>query len=146
MDKISLIIPCYNEEEVLHAFYEEASKVAQKMEKQEFEFLFVDDGSKDQTLSIIKKLRQKDKRIRYISFSRNFGKEAALYAGFQNCTGDYAAVIDADLQHPPAMIPAMYEAVKEDGCECAAARRKTREGEPKIRSMFSRFFYRVMKK
>jgi glycosyltransferase involved in cell wall biosynthesis len=108
---ISLIIPCYNEEDVLVLFYDETTRVAAEMRAAygvEFEFLFVDDGSRDKTLEILRGLHERDARVRYLSFSRNFGKEAAICAGFTHCAGDYAAVIDADLQHPPAMLPAMY--------------------------------------
>ena len=101
-EKITTIIPCYNEEESLPLFYEEITKVAKKMDTIEFEFLFVNDGSKDATLDVLRKLSKKDKRVRYVSFSRNFGKEAAMYAGFKESTGDYVAVMDADLQDPPA--------------------------------------------
>ena len=146
MDKITLVGPCYNEQEVLYQFYDEVCRIAAEMSEQTFEFLFVDDGSKDNTLNILKDLHKKDKRVRFISFSRNFGKEAGLYAGLQNATGNYVAVIDADLQHPPAMLPLMYHAITQEGYDCAAARRSTRAGESKIRSSFSRLFYKIMNK
>ena len=111
-EKISIIVPCYNEEEALTLFYEEITKVAKQMEKVEFEFMFINDGSKDKTLDILRELSKKDKRVRYVSFSRNFGKEAAMYAGFDNVTGDYVAVMDADLQDPPALLPEMFQAIK----------------------------------
>ena len=144
MDLITLIIPVFNEQEALQPFYEEVNKISQTMSEQAFEFLFVDDGSKDQSLEIIKTLAANDARVRFVSFSRNFGKEAAMYAGFVHSTGDYVAVIDADLQDPPALLPEMYKAVKEEGFDSAATRRVTRAGEPKLRSFFARCFYRLM--
>ena len=146
MDKISLIVPCYNEEEVLPILYDEVNAVTRVMKEQEFELLFVDDGSKDNTLAILKQLHEKDERVKIISFSRNFGKEAAIYAGLQNAIGDYVALIDADLQDPPKLIPEMYSALKNDGFDCVATRRATREGEPPIRSLFARAFYKLMNK
>ena len=107
-DKISIIVPCYNEEQTLPIFYDEITKVAKEMKSVDFEFLFVNDGSKDQTLDILRELSSRDKRVRYISFSRNFGKEAGMYAGLENETGDYVAIMDADLQDPPSMIDVMY--------------------------------------
>lgn len=145
-EKISIIVPCYNEEEALPLFYEEITKVAKKMEKVEFEFMFVNDGSKDKTLEILRELSKKDKRVRYVSFSRNFGKEAAMFAGFDNVTGDYVAVMDADLQDPPALLPEMYQAIKEEGYDSVATRRVTRAGEPPIRSFFARMFYKIINK
>ena len=109
MEKISIVVPCYNEMEALPYFYEAIDKVALKMKGVAFEFLFINDGSKDQTLEVIKDLYRKDKRVRFISFSRNFGKEAAMYAGLQNAKGDYVAVMDADLQDPPELLMEMYE-------------------------------------
>ena len=109
-----------------------------------FEFLFVNDGSKDQTLDILREAAKQDKRVRYISFSRNFGKEAAMYAGFQNCTGDYAAVMDADMQDPPALLPEMYEALQGGEYDSVATRRADRKGEPPIRSFFARCFYKII--
>jgi len=146
MDKITLVVPCYNEEEVLPVFYDEVCRVAGEMSGQAFEFLFVDDGSRDKTLPILKELSQKDKRVRFISFSRNFGKEAGLYAGLQNATGDYVAVLDADLQDPPGLLPEMYRSLKGEDYDCAATRRVSREGEPPIRSFFARAFYKLIRK
>ena len=146
MDKITLVVPCYNEEEVLPKFYDEVCRVAGEMSGQEFEFLFVDDGSRDKTLSILKELRKKDKRVRFLSFSRNFGKEAGLYAGLQNATGDYVAVLDADLQDPPELLQEMYRSLKEENYDCAATRRVSRQGEPPIRSFFARTFYKLIRK
>ena len=144
--KISLIIPCYNEEESLNPLYEELKKVTASMPSYDFEMIFVDDGSKDKTLSILKEFAAQDGRITYISFSRNFGKEAAMYAGFCNATGDYTAVMDADMQHPPSLIPEMAKILESGEYDSVAARRTTRKGESKIRSFFSRSFYKVMNK
>lgn len=146
MEKISIIVPCYNEQESLPLFYEEITKVAKTMKKVEFEFLFINDGSKDSTLEILRNLSESDKRVRYVSFSRNFGKEAAMYAGFENSTGDYVAVMDADLQDPPALLPEMYEAITKEGYDSVATRRVTRAGEPPIRSFFARMFYKLINK
>lgn len=144
--KISLIIPCYNEEESLPPLYEALKEVTGSMPDYDFEMIFVDDGSKDRTLPILKDLAKEDERITYISFSRNFGKEAAMYAGFCNVTGDYAAVMDADMQHPPSLIPEMVKILETGEYDSVAARRTTRKGESKIRSFFSRCFYRLMGK
>lgn len=146
MKKITVIVPCYNEEEALHYYYEEMTRVMSLMGTYDFELLFVNDGSKDQTLNIIKKLANNDKRIKYISFSRNFGKEAAMYAGFENSTGDYVCLMDADLQDPPKLLPEMVKAIEEEGYDSAATRRVTRKGEPPIRSFFARMFYKIMNK
>ena len=143
-NKISLIIPCYNEEEALPVFYSELMKVTADMSGQDFEFLFVDDGSKDKTLSVLKEFAENDTRVVYLSFSRNFGKEAAMYAGFCNVTGDYVAVMDADMQDPPSLLRQMYEAVTEEGYDSVATRRISREGEPLVRSFFARLFYRII--
>ena len=144
--KISLIIPCYNEEESLHPLFDALKDVTGSMPNYDFEMIFVDDGSKDKTLSILKELAAEDERVTYISFSRNFGKEAAMYAGFCNVTGDYAAVMDADMQHPPSLIPEMVKILETGEYDSVAARRTTRKGESKIRSFFSRCFYRLMGK
>ncbi|MBQ3604198.1 MAG: glycosyltransferase family 2 protein [Clostridia bacterium] len=143
---ITLIVPCYNEQEVLPLFYEEVSRVTALMPDYGFEFLFVDDGSKDSTLKILKQLSQNDERVRYLSFSRNFGKEAAMYAGFCEAEGDYVAVMDADLQDPPSLLPEMMSIIKNQGYDSVATRRVTRAGEPKIRSMFARMFYKLINK
>ena len=142
--KISLIVPCYNEETTLPIFYTEVKKVIATMPGQDFELLFIDDGSSDNTLKIIKQLAIQDPQVVYVSFSRNFGKEAAMYAGFSNASGDYVAVMDADLQDPPTLLPQMYEAVTEEGYDSVATRRVSREGEPVIRSYFARMFYRII--
>lgn len=150
MQLISIVVPCYNEQEVLPLFYKEINKVmAQIKDKHpdtEFELLFINDGSKDNTLNELRELALKDKCVRYISFSRNFGKEAGMYAGLQNAKGDYVVVMDADLQHPPAFIPQMYEYVLSGEYDCATTRRVSRKGESKIRSWFSRQFYKIMNK
>lgn len=146
MEKISVIVPCYNEEKALPYFYKEIYKVASEMSNIDFEFIFVDDGSKDNTLSILRELRKQDKRCRYISFSRNFGKEAAIYAGLENAKGDYVAMMDADLQDPPKLLKEMYDAIKNEGYDCAATRRVDRKGEPIIRSFFARKFYKIINK
>ena len=144
--KISLIIPCYNEEASLSTFYSELIKVSQQMATYEFEYLFIDDGSSDSTLSIIKEFAQNDTRVNYISLSKNFGKESAMYAGFCNSTGDYVAVLDADMQDPPSLLPKMVEILQEGEYDSVATRRVNRKGEPKIRSFFANMFYKIMKK
>lgn len=144
---ISLIVPCYNEEEALPLFYAEAARAAGEMAKSHgasFEFIFVDDGSTDGTLAAAKALRARDDRVRYLSFSRNFGKEAAIFAGLQAAKGDYAALLDADLQDPPALLPQMLDALLSGEYDCAATRRTTRKGEPPVRSFFARLFYRLI--
>lgn len=146
MKKISLIVPCFNEEEALPLFYREVDRVAGMLGEFEFELLFIDDGSKDQTLTVLQDLALKDKRVSYFSFSRNFGKEAAMYAGFVNATGDYVAVMDADLQDPPALLPQMVKILESGEYDSVATRRVTREGEPKIRSAFARLFYKIINK
>ncbi|MFQ9515735.1 MAG: glycosyltransferase family 2 protein [Eubacterium sp.] len=143
---ISLIIPCYNEEEALKFLYEELNKIAAEMERYDFEFLFVNDGSKDNTLSELKEYAKDDSRVIYLSFSRNFGKEAAMYAGFCNAKGDYVAVMDADMQDPPALLPEMVQYLESGEYDSVATRRVTRQGEPKIRSFFARQFYKVINK
>lgn len=144
MNLVSVIVPCFNEEEALPYFYDEIVKISKLMQDVDFEFIFVNDGSKDKTLSVIKNLAKNDSRVKYISFSRNFGKEAAIYAGFQNCIGDYAVLMDADLQDPPHLLPEMYKAIVEEGYDSVATRRVTRKGEPPIRSFFARAFYKII--
>lgn len=146
MELISIIVPCYNEEEVLPLFYREVTRVAGLMPQYDFEFIFVDDGSRDATLSVMKKLAQEDQRVRYVSFSRNFGKEAAMYAGFSYAKGDYVSLMDADLQDPPALLPEMMRFIREEGYDSVATRRVTRKGEPPIRSFFARRFYALMRR
>jgi len=144
LNLVSVIVPCFNEEEALPYFYDEIVKISKLMQDVDFEFIFVNDGSKDKTLSVIKNLAKNDSRVKYISFSRNFGKEAAIYAGFQNCIGDYAVLMDADLQDPPHLLPEMYKAIVEEGYDSVATRRVTRKGEPPIRSFFARAFYKII--
>lgn len=146
MDKISLVIPCYNEEEALPYLYEELVKVSGEMSEQEFEFIFVNDGSRDKTLQVIKGLKEKDDRVRYVSFSRNFGKEAGIYAGLKKATGDFIALIDADLQDPPSLLGEMYGILKNEDYDCVATRRMDRKGEPPIRSFFAKKFYQLINK
>ena len=146
MDKISVAVPCYNEEPALEPFFAAVSAVAEQMPDVEFEFLFIDDGSRDKTLEKMQELARRDSRVKYISFSRNFGKEAGIYAGLENATGDYVVVMDADLQDPPALLPEMYRSIKEEGYDCVGSRRVTRKGEPPIRSFFARLFYKLINK
>lgn len=148
-DLISIIIPCYNEDAVLPRFYEELTRHTREMEQSfgaEFEYLFVNDGSSDKTPELIRSYAKGDKRVKYISFSRNFGKEAAMYAGLEKARGDYAAIMDADLQDPPYMLSSMYADIKEGVYDCVATRRVTRKGEPPVRSFFARLFYRIINK
>lgn len=142
---VELIVPCYNESAVLKMFYDESCRVINTIEDYDFNFIFIDDGSKDDTLSIMKELAKEDERVKYISFSRNFGKESAMYAGLKNSRGDYAVVMDADLQHPPALIPDMLKAM-EEGYDCCATNRATRDGDPFMRTLFTRGFYRFINK
>lgn len=145
MKKMSVIVPCYNEEEVLNLFYKEIDRISKEMKKLEFEFVFIDDGSKDNTLEIVKDLRKKDKRVRYVSFSRNFGKESGVYAGLKAAKGDYAVVIDADLQHDPDLIKEMYEIIENEGYETVAVKRFNRKGEG-LRAACSNLFFKLMSK
>ena len=149
MEKISIIVPCYNEEKAIPLFYDEMEHVIKEDFAKinvKFEYIFVNDGSTDNTLHEIKELHKKDKKIRYISFSRNFGKEAAMFAGLEAAEGDYITVMDADLQDPPSLLKQMYDTIKEEGYDCVATRRVTRKGEPPIRSIFSRLFYKLINK
>lgn len=143
MEKLTLIVPCYNEEEALPYFYEEVCRVVGEL-NYETELLFVNDGSKDNTLSVIKGFAEKDERVKYLSFSRNFGKEGAMYAGFCNASGDLVAVMDADMQDPPSLLPKMLELIESGEYDSVATRRVNRKGEPKIRSFFARMFYKLM--
>lgn len=148
MDKkqISVVVPMFNEQETIAALYAELCGVAEQMPAYGFEFLFVDDGSRDATPQMIKALAGQDERVRYLSFSRNFGKEAALYAGLCNAKGDYIATMDADLQDPPSLLPQMMALIEESGCDNVASRRVNRKGEPRVRSFFARMFYRLMRR
>ena len=136
----------YNEQEALDILYRELKRVTETIPDHEFEYLFVNDGSKDATLDEIRKLAKQDARVRYVSFSRNFGKEAAMYAGFCNASGDYVAVMDADMQDPPALLPQMIQMIESGECDNVATRRVNRKGEPPIRSFFAKCFYKVMRK
>jgi glucosyltransferase len=140
---LSLIVPAYNEQETLETFYLEAERVTSSMGVK-VEYLFVDDGSRDKTLEILQRMASRDSRVHYISFSRNFGKEAAIYAGLKNAVGDYVALLDADLQDPPALLPQMMDLILQEGYDCVGSRRVTRKGEPPIRSFFARMFYRLI--
>ncbi len=150
MELLSVVVPCYNEQEAIPYFYKEIVKVREEFRTTwpeiDFEYLFVDDGSTDQTLKQIQELRSRDKSIRYVSFSRNFGKEAGLFAGLEHARGDYIVTMDADLQDPPVLLPEMFRAIKEEGYDSAATRRVTRKGEPPIRSFFARVFYKLINK
>ncbi len=143
-DTLTVVVPCYNEQDAIPLFYEEICRVMDEMSFLDFTVLMVNDGSKDNTLAIMEALSEKDSRMQYLSFSRNFGKEAAIYAGLQHSKGDYVVIMDVDLQDPPSLLPEMYKAVKEDGYDSVATRRVTRKGEPKIRSFFARMFYRII--
>ena len=140
---ISVVVPCFNEQEVLPLFLEKTTEVLLKMGRS-YELLFIDDGSKDSTLNLLKEASDKDEHIRYISFSRNFGKEAAMYAGLCNASGEYVAVMDADLQDPPELLPDMVEILDTGEYDCVATYRNTRKGEPAIRSWFAKKFYQIM--
>ena len=144
MKKITVIVPCLNEEDALPIYYKEMSKIMKQMKETEIELLFVDDGSTDRTLSVMKDLHELDGRCHYLSFSRNFGKEAAIYAGLQNADGDYMAIMDVDLQDPPSLLPKMYEILQTEDYDSVATRRSTRSGEPKIRSFLSESFYKFI--
>jgi len=142
---LSLVVPCYNEEDALPPFYAEACRVLATMDI-EAEFIFIDDGSRDKTLEILRSLASKDPRVHFVSFSRNFGKEAAMFAGLEHAKGTYVATLDADLQDPPSLLPEMLKSLKTEGYDCAGTRRVTRKGEPPIRSFFARRFYSLMRK
>ena len=146
MTKLSIIVPCYNEQAALPAFYEAITGVVSGLPGVEPEYLFVDDGSRDNTLPILRELAGRDGRVRYLSFSRNFGKEAAMYAGLQAAAGELVAIMDADLQDPPALLPEMLPLIRSGQYDCVAVRRVDRKGEPPIRSFFARTFYRVINK
>lgn len=143
---ISIVVACYNEEESIPLFYKEIKKVENEMNYIDFEYIFVDDGSNDNTLTIIRNLSEKDKSVRYISFSRNFGKEGAMLAGLEASKGDYITVMDADLQDPPTLLPEMYNYIIKENYDCVGTRRVTRKGEPPIRSFFARCFYKLINK
>lgn len=144
--KVSIVVPMYNEQESLEILYQELNRVTDTIKDYEFEYLFVNDGSKDNTLQEIQKLAAADERVHYVSFSRNFGKEAALYAGLSNADGDYIATMDADLQDPPSLLPQMLAMIESQDCDNVATRRVNRKGEPPIRSFFARCFYKLMRR
>ena len=144
--KVSIVVPMYNEQESLEILYQELNRVTDTIKDYEFEYLFVNDGSKDNTLQEIQRLATADDRVRYVSFSRNFGKEAALYAGLSNADGDYIATMDADLQDPPSLLPRMLAMIESQDCDNVATRRVNRKGEPPIRSFFARCFYKLMRR
>lgn len=144
MEKISIVVPCYNEQEAIPLFYEAICQTAKELPEVEMEFLFVNDGSTDGSFQEMKTLAAKDPRVKYVNFSRNFGKEAGMYAGLSYASGDYVAIMDVDLQDPPSLLPQMYHSIKEEDYDCVATRRVTRKGEPPIRSFFARRFYRLM--
>lgn len=148
MKLISLVVPCFNEQETIQIFYDEVLKIHNKLTDAEIEFRFVDDGSKDNTVKLLRELSKKDSRVHYISFSRNFGKEAALLAGLESAKGDYVATMDVDLQDPPSLLPEMWEDITNPELEldCIATKRQTRKGEPPIRSFFANMFYRLINK
>ena len=143
---ISLIVPCYNEEEAIPFLYNALTDVRTQLSTYDFEFIFINDGSRDKTTEVIKGLAEKDPDVKYTIFSRNFGKESAMYAGLVKSKGDYVAIMDADMQDPPALIPEMVRSLENDEADIVAARRVTREGEPKIRSFFARKFYKLINK
>lgn len=145
MNKISIIVPCFNEEEVLQIFYDKITEISAGIDA-DFEFLFVDDGSKDKTLDILREFSQNDERVKYISFSRNFGKEAAIYAGLEHASGEYVTLMDADLQDPPSLLKEMYKSVTDEDYDAVGTRRIDRKGEPVIRSFFARLFYKLINK
>ena len=143
-EKISVVVPCYNEEESLPLFYEEVCRVAKEMKNVEFEFLFINDGSKDSTLSILRDFSKKDKRVRYISFSRNFGKEAGMYAGLSNATGDYVCIMDADMQDPPEMLIKMYELIEKENYDCVALYSSRHDDYSLLRKFFTSCWYKLI--
>lgn len=145
MEKVSVIVPCYNEQEALPYFIREIQDVANSLKQDyDFEILFVNDGSKDKTLTLLRQYAEADSRVIYFSFSRNFGKEAAMYAGFCHASGDYVAVMDADMQDPPSLLPKMLQLIQSGEYDSVATRRVDREGEPPIRSWFAKKFYQIM--
>lgn len=146
MDKISIIVPCFNEEDVVSMFYQETAKQLHRIPDIDYELLFINDGSKDHTASVLKELAEKDSHCFYFTFSRNFGKEAAMFAGLEKATGDYVVIMDADLQHPPRLLPDMYHACKYEGYDCAAGKRVDRTGEGRLRNFLSHSFYKVIQK
>lgn len=145
-EKISLVVPCYNEEESLPILYKELVHIAKEMKDEDFEFLFINDGSKDNTLKIIKDLVKQDERVRFVSFSRNFGKEAGIYAGLENATGDYVAIMDADMQDPPSMVKKMYQDIIEEGYDCVALYSPKHKDYGIVRRFFTNLWYIIIGK
>ena len=147
MKKISVIVPCYNEQEAIPFFYDEIVKISKIMENDaEFGYLFINDGSKDKTINVLRELAKRDERVKYVSFSKNFGKEAAMYAGLEKSSGDYIAVMDVDLQDPPELLVQMFQDLESGEYDCVATRRVSRKGEPPIRSLFAKLFYSMINK
>lgn len=145
MPLVTIICPCYNEQAVLPTFLDALQREAiDRLPRYEFELLFVDDGSKDGTLPLLRARAEADKRIKYLSLSRNFGKEAAMYAGLKHAKGDFVCVMDCDMQDPPSLLPEMLARLETGTCDCVATRRVTRKGEPRLRSVFARAFYRLI--
>lgn len=144
--KISIIVPCYNEEESLPIFYEEINKVIKQMKKVEFELIFINDGSKDRTLEILRNMAKNDKTVRYISFSRNFGKESGILAGLEASVGDYVAMMDVDLQDPPHLLIEMYEELQNKEYDCVATRSVSRNGYSFFRKLFTKWYYKIINK
>ncbi len=145
MKKVSIVVPCYNEEESIPLFYQEVDKITKEMkDKCDFEFIFVNDGSKDKTLEELRKLSKKDKRVRYLSFSRNFGKEAAIYAGLEHATGDYITTMDADLQDPPSLLVEMFDTLETKEYDCCATKSTNRKGYSFFRKIFTKWFYQII--
>ena len=142
-EKISVVVPCYNEQESLPLFYKEINKISNEMETVEFEFMFINDGSKDKTLELLRGFAKKDKRVRYISFSKNYGKEAGMYAGLNNAKGDYVAIMDVDLQDPPELLKEMYKYIVEDGYDVAAIYSSSHEDYPIIRKGLTKLWYKI---
>ena len=142
--QLTLIVPAYNEEEAIPLFYKETKKVEAELPQVHVEYLFIDDGSTDRTLEVLRRLSAEDEQVHYVSFSRNFGKESAIYAGLEKASGDYVAIMDADLQDPPALLPQMLYSITEEGYDCVGSRRVSRKGEPPVRSFFARLFYKIM--
>lgn len=146
MKKISIVVPCYNEEESIPLFYEEINKTSKEIKDYDFEFIFVNDGSKDNSALIMKELAKKDKRVKFIDFSRNFGKEAAMYAGLELSSGDFITTMDVDLQDPPSLLPEMIKGITEEGYDCVATKSTSRNGYSFLRKTFTRWFYKIIAK
>ena len=146
MKKISIVVPCYNEEDAIPIFYKEITKEAEKLNNYNFEFIFVNDGSRDKSAKIMKDLAKEDKRVKYIIFSRNFGKEAAMFAGLEQSSGDYVTTMDVDLQDPPSLLGEMIKAIEEEGYDCVATKSTSRNGYSFLRKVFTKWFYRIIGK